>query len=132
MTRSTILGFLAGLSLLLAAAAMAATPSGTVLVEMGPDHGFKPMNGPDGQPVGSITPTEGPNEPAVQFSFRDKMSPAYINRWIVADQKWDEAAGLSFWIKGDGSDSWGGLELIDGNDLADGNPMDLLQVLDCC
>ncbi|GEM_PF-584192 len=120
MTRSAILGFLAGLSLLLAAAAMAATPSGTVLIEMGPDHGFKPMNGPDGQPVGSITPApaEGPNGPAVQFSFRDKMSPAYISRWIVADQKWDQAAGLSFWIKGDGSDSWGGIELIDGNDYS--------------
>ena len=31
---------------------------------------------------------------------------------------WDKAAGLSFWVKGDGSDHFGGLELIYDDDYA--------------
>ena len=118
MTRSTIVGFLGGLSLLIGAVATAATAAGTVLVEMGPAHGFKANDAPGGGPAGTITPAEGEHGPAVQFSFNDKMTSGYIGRWIVADQKWDEAAGLSFWVRGDGSDSWGGIELIDGNDYS--------------
>jgi lysophospholipase L1-like esterase len=39
-----------------------------------------------------------------------------MTAWVAATPEWDEAAGFSFWVKGDGSTHWGGLELIDGND----------------
>ena len=118
MDRNVIMGLIGCLSLVFAAAAQAAAAPGTVIVEMGRDNGFKAMNGPGGEPVGSITPAEGEHGPAVQLNFKEKMISGYIGRWLVADQKWDEAAGLSFWVKGDGSESWGGLELIDGSDYS--------------
>ena len=41
-------------------------------------------------------------------------SPATIH----GTPAWDRAAGLSFWVKGDGSDHFGGLELIYDDDYA--------------
>jgi lysophospholipase L1-like esterase len=31
--------------------------------------------------------------------------------------QWDQADGFSFWVKGDGSKSWGGIEMIDKSDF---------------
>ena len=35
-----------------------------------------------------------------------------------ASSEWDQAQGFSFWLQGDGSANWGGLELIDSGDYA--------------
>lgn len=92
----------------------------TVILDMGASHGFKPSDIEDPKtkqkvPCGTLEAVEGRDGAAVRFSFRDDALGGYMARWIVADEGWDKAAGLSFWLKGDGSDSWGGLELIDGD-----------------
>ena len=38
--------------------------------------------------------------------------------WVNPSEDWDQYEGLSFWVKGDGSQSYGGLEFIDGNDYS--------------
>jgi lysophospholipase L1-like esterase len=94
-----------------------------VVLDMGTGHGYKPTEVEDPAtkqkvPCGTLEPVEGVVGPAIRFSFREGALGGYMNRWLVADERWDQAAGLSFWVKGDGSGNWGGLELIDGETYA--------------
>jgi lysophospholipase L1-like esterase len=105
--------------------AQAAQPSGqTIILDMGPNHGFKVTDGTNQKtqakgPIGTVEQAKGPDgAEALLFTFKEDMMPHYITRWTTATDAWDKAAGLSFWVKGDGSDNWGGLELIDGSDYA--------------
>jgi len=66
-------------------------------------------------PVGTVELVPGHFGQACQFSFVEDAR-GFFTAPVKADESWDEAAGLSFWVKGDGSESWGGLELIDGDD----------------
>ena len=67
-------------------------------------------------PAGKIELVEGKVGEACQFSFVEGARTGLATLWVNATSTWDQADGFSFWVKGDGSDSWGGLELIDGND----------------
>jgi hypothetical protein len=54
---------------------------------------------------------------AVRFSFAGG-SGAFFTRPVRATPDWDRAASIAFWLKGDGSDHFGGLELIYDEDYA--------------
>jgi hypothetical protein len=55
---------------------------------------------------------------AVRFSFEKDARSAFFTSNLRGAPSWDKAAGLSFWVKGDGSESFGGLELIWDNDFS--------------
>lgn len=55
---------------------------------------------------------------AVQFSFPEKCQNVFFSSRLRGQPAWDEAAGISFWVKGDGSDHLGGLQLIYDDDFS--------------
>jgi lysophospholipase L1-like esterase len=61
---------------------------------------------------------EGKVGKAVHFSFDKDCQSAFFTRNLRGSPDWDRAAGFSFWVKGDGSDSFGGLQLIYDDDYA--------------
>jgi lysophospholipase L1-like esterase len=61
---------------------------------------------------------EGKDGKAVRFSFDRDARGAFCTSNLHGTPAWDEAAGLSFWVKGDGSDHLGGVELIYDDDYA--------------
>lgn len=53
---------------------------------------------------------------AVKFGFPDDCQNVFVQLKASGRPEWNEAAGFSFWVKGDGSDHLGGIEMIwDGN-----------------
>ena len=69
-------------------------------------------------PAGKIELVDGKVGKANLFSFVKDARAGFATRWVNATPAWDRADGFSFWVKGDGSNSWGGLELIDGDDYS--------------
>ncbi len=69
-------------------------------------------------PLGTVELIEGRAGKAVRFSFADGAGPGFMTAPINGTKEWDKAAGLSFYVKGDGSTNWGGLELIDKSDYS--------------
>jgi lysophospholipase L1-like esterase len=67
-------------------------------------------------PCGTVELVDGKFGEAVKFTFID--GHGFITAGVRPDLSggWDEAEGFSFWVKGDGSKSWGGVELVDGDD----------------
>lgn len=55
---------------------------------------------------------------AVRFNFDDDCRGAFFTSAIRGTPAWDQAAGFSFWVKGDGSEHLGGLEFIYDEDYA--------------
>lgn len=66
--------------------------------------------------VGTIEVVPGKVGNACRFAFVEGASGGFFTGAVQADEAWDRAAGFSFWLKGDGSSNWGGLELIDRSD----------------
>jgi len=73
--------------------------------------------GAEKTPVGTVELVDGMVGKACRFSFTGG-APGFFTAWAKATPDWDQSAGLSFWVKGDGGQSWGGLELIDAEDYA--------------
>ncbi|NQT50948.1 heparinase II/III family protein [bacterium] len=70
-------------------------------------------------PAGTVELTDGKFGKACRFTFVDGARSGFATATIPGDtSSWDSAAGLRFWVKGDGSASWGGLELIDASDFS--------------
>ena len=65
------------------------------------------------KPCATLELVDGKFGKAVKFTFIDNARGGFCTKWKRADASWDAAAGISFWVKGDGSDSWGGIQLID-------------------
>jgi len=61
---------------------------------------------------------EGKVGKAVKFSFDKECSGAFCVTPIRGNAEWDKAAGFSFWVKGDGSKTFGGLQFIWNDDYA--------------
>lgn len=59
---------------------------------------------------------EGKVGKAAKFSFDDGCSAAFCGTGIRGAAEWDKAAGFSFWVKGDGSKRFGGLQFIWNDD----------------
>ena len=74
--------------------------------------------GKEKQPAGTVELVEGKVGKACKFSFIADASGGFFTAGVRVTAEWDKAAGLSFWLKGDGSKNWGGIELIDGSDYA--------------
>jgi lysophospholipase L1-like esterase len=55
---------------------------------------------------------------AVRFSFADGCSGVFCVGNIHGRPEWDRADGFSFWVKGDGSHHFGGLEFIYDDDYS--------------
>ncbi|HWH68351.1 MAG TPA: GDSL-type esterase/lipase family protein [Candidatus Sulfotelmatobacter sp.] len=67
-------------------------------------------------PVGTAQSVEGKFGKAVQFSFTGGLGAGFLMGSVPATAEWDRTEGFSFYVKGDGSTNWGGLELIDKAD----------------
>jgi lysophospholipase L1-like esterase len=49
---------------------------------------------------------------ALAFSFHDGCRNSFISGPVRGGPDWDRAAGISFWVKGDGSSHCGGVQLV--------------------
>jgi len=61
---------------------------------------------------------EGKVGKAVKYSFDKDAKGVYVATAAKGTPEWDTAAGLSFWVKGDGSEHCGGIEFIWNDDYA--------------
>jgi len=61
---------------------------------------------------------EGKVGKAVKFAFDEGSSGAFCITPIHGTPEWDQAAGFSFWVKGDGSKHFGGMQFIWNEDYA--------------
>ncbi len=68
-------------------------------------------------PVGAAELVEGKVGKAVRFSFNGDLGPGFMTAGVKATPEWDRSAGFSFYLKGDGSTNWGGIEVIDRSDF---------------
>jgi lysophospholipase L1-like esterase len=59
---------------------------------------------------------EGKVGKAVQFSFERESRSVFFTSNLKGNPDWDKAAGFSFWVKGQGSNVWGGLQFIYNED----------------
>jgi lysophospholipase L1-like esterase len=59
---------------------------------------------------------EGKDGKALKCSFEDGCAAKFLMTRVRGTPEWDNAAGFSFWVKGDGSNKWGGLEFIWNDD----------------
>ena len=53
---------------------------------------------------------------ALKFSFDEGAQSAFVQGRVRGNPDWDKAAGFSFWVKGDGSNHLGGIEMIWNDD----------------
>src|SRR4051794_23970199 len=91
---------------------VAAQPGGTVLDDMDAVR-FRPP-----KDKGAAQLVEGKVGKAVRFTFAKDARGVFFTRNLRGNPAWDRAAGISFWVKGDGSDALGGLQLIYDDDYA--------------
>jgi len=70
--------------------------------------------GPEKRPIGRVELVAGKIGKACRFHF--ETGRGFFTATVKPSPRWDGAAGFSFWIQGDGSRSWGGIELIDASD----------------
>lgn len=61
---------------------------------------------------------EGKSGKAVRFSFDADSRSVFFTSGIRGRPEWDTAEGFSFWVKGDGSQNFGGLEFIYDEDYS--------------
>jgi len=61
---------------------------------------------------------DGKDGKAAKMTFEDGCQAKFVMSRIRGTPEWDNAAGFSFWVKGDGSNRWGGLEFIWNEDYA--------------
>ncbi len=106
------------LSGLLAFSSAPAQQTPQVLLDMDTIRHQPGAFGPNKKPAGTVELVEGKFGKACKFSFAPDATGGFFTCWLRATPDWDQAAGLSFWVKGDGSQSWGGLELIDADDYS--------------
>ena len=74
--------------------------------------------GKDERAIGTVEVVPGKLGQACRFEFVEGAKSGFFTAGVRASEEWDRAQGISFWVKGDGSASWGGLELIDRSNYA--------------
>ena len=62
-------------------------------------------------PIGTIEVVDGKSGKAAKLTFPNGTGSFTCP--LKATPEWNQTDGFSFWVKGDGSDSLGGIELID-------------------
>lgn len=115
----TLLGLTACCLLLLVAPGRASAEEPlAVLFDMDTARHKPTEVGKEKQPAGTVEVVEGKFGKACKFSFIPDARGGFLTASIQATPEWNEAAGISFWVQGDGSRSWGGLEMIDRSNYA--------------
>jgi len=100
-------------AMLMSTAGMAADgPAGTLIDSMDRVDFAMPAG------KGSVEAAEGKVGKAIRFSFGDNCQGVFAAGPRTAHPEWDQAAGFSFWVKGDGSAHLGGIEFIWNEDYA--------------
>ena len=100
------------------AIARAPHSSGAVLAQ---DAVIDSMNAPSfrfASDKGQIELVDGKIGKALCFTFPENAKSVFATRPARATPDWDTAAGFSFWVKGDGSKNFAGLQLIWNEDYA--------------
>ncbi len=69
-------------------------------------------------PAGTVELVDGKFGKACKFSCVESTGPQFFTAWVNPQENWDEYEGFSFWVKGDGSKSCGGLEFVDGDNYS--------------
>jgi len=69
-------------------------------------------------PAGTVELVDGQFGKACKFSFVESAGPQFFTASVNPKEDWDQYEGFSFWVKGDGSKTCGGLEFIDGENYA--------------
>ncbi|HZL36240.1 MAG TPA: GDSL-type esterase/lipase family protein [Tepidisphaeraceae bacterium] len=69
-------------------------------------------------PAGTVETVDGQFGKAIKLSFIEGAAGGFMTAPLHAAPAWDAAEGFSFWVKGDGSDSFGGMELIDRDNFS--------------
>lgn len=64
-------------------------------------------------PAGTAELVDGKIGKAVKFTFIADSRSGFMAASVRGTPEWDQSDGFSFWVKGDGSQSWGGIEMID-------------------
>lgn len=67
-------------------------------------------------PGGSTELVAGKSGQARRFSFDAAKGQQFFTAWVNPKEDWNAFDGFSFWVKGDGSKNWGGLQFVDGAD----------------
>ena len=65
-----------------------------------------------------ITQVDGHDGKALRFAFANDARNAFANGRLRGAPAWDQAAGISFWVKGDGSTNCGGIQFVWNEDYA--------------
>ncbi len=68
---------------------------------------------------GSVELVGGRDGNALKFTFNDNCSGVFAAGKAGGMPEWDKAAGISFWVKGDGSRHLGGLEFVWNGDFSE-------------
>ena len=63
-----------------------------------------------------IEAVEGHQGRALHLAFDEKCASAFAISQVRGRPEWDQAAGISFWVKGDGSTHCGGLQVVWNDD----------------
>ncbi|MGB2821525.1 MAG: GDSL-type esterase/lipase family protein [Phycisphaerae bacterium] len=114
---TTVATAVLGVAVLNPAPVSAQGGAATVLFDMEAVR-HRPTMGKDKTPIGTATLVEGKVGKACRFAFTDGAKSGFFTASVRPSPAWDKAGGLSFWVKGDGSSSFGGLELIDASNYA--------------
>src|SRR5438309_2805811 len=69
-------------------------------------------------PAGTAELVEGKSGHAVKFTFLEGARGGFMTAPVLPTPQWDQSDGFSFWVKGDGSSNWGGIELVDRDDFS--------------
>lgn len=111
-----------GLAVVIAAGlALAAQEQAPVIFDMDTvAHKQGEFTNDRGQKVaaGTAELVEGKFGKAVRFTFVQGAHGGFMTAPVHPTPQWNHADGFSFWVKGDGSKHWGGIELIDRDDFA--------------
>lgn len=91
---------------------------GVVIFDMDSTRHTPTTSGEEKTPVGKVEVVPGRFGNACRFEFTPDTRSGFFTAGVKASPGWDRAAGISFWVKGDGSANFGGLELIDGSDYS--------------
>lgn len=108
------------LSCMLCVSSRAAAGDGAVIFDMeGVVHHPTEFVNDKGQklPAGTAESVDGKFGRAVKFSFVEGARGGFMVAPVRPTPQWNQADGFSFWVKGDGSSNWGGIELIDRDDF---------------
>jgi lysophospholipase L1-like esterase len=102
----------AALLVLVIASASAAEADATLL------DGMDALSFTSASPKVGIALTAGRTGQALRFTFAEGCASAFATGRIRGTPAWNAAAGLSFWVQGDGSQHCGALQLVWNDDFA--------------